>query len=222
MLIMIYFLKLTLLLFTLSFAANAQQDPPRIYEDKAEQILSNASEILKNHESLFIRFHYQVLDPDAQITEEMEGTLYTIGDKYYMETGGNHFISDGNNVWVFMEGINEVHISLAEDTEGAVTPTSLLENFAIDYRSRWIRNDWIEGTQVHIIDLVPVEPEVFFKYRIALGEHNYQIYFSEAHDRQGGIFRYVVLEYKPGKEIPMSKFAFHPEDYPGIEVVDLR
>ncbi|TVR42317.1 MAG: outer membrane lipoprotein carrier protein LolA [Bacteroidia bacterium] len=219
---MTYLLKLTLLLFAANVAANATQDPPRIYEDKAEQILSSASEILKGHESLFISFNYQVLDSDGYIDQEMEGKLYTTGDKYYMETGGNHFISNGEYVWVFMEGINEVHISLAEDTEGAITPTSLLENFARDYRSKWMRSELIEGTQVHIIDLVPVEPEVFFKYRIALGEDDFQIYYSEAHDRQGGIYRYVVTEYKPGKEIPVSRFEFRPEDHPGIEVVDLR
>lgn len=194
----------------------------RIFEEKAGEILEEASALIQSHESLYIGFDYTVHDPRNENGVQDKGVLYTRGDQYYMQLGSHYFISDGETAWVFMEEFNEVHISLAEDAGETVTPGSLLQNVADRFRSKWIREETIDGQNVHIIDMVPTEPQAFFKYRLAIKDAGKQLLYIEAHDRQGGIFRYDIIEYEPDPELPENRFVFEPDLHPGIEVIDLR
>ena len=152
----------------------------------------------------------------------MDAILFSKGEKYYMRIGLTHFISNGETVWTFLEEVNEVHISLAEMTEQAMTPAYFLKKFREEFQSRWIREENHYGRMVHIIDMVPVEPHAFYKYRLALDTESMDIAYTQAHDRQGNIIHYEISEFNTGGDIPDSLFEFDPADYPGIEVVDLR
>ncbi len=203
-------------------AVQNQDDPPRIYEEKAEEILEEAGQVLRSYESLYASFVYQMEDDGNAHDEETDAVLYTRGDQYHMRIGDNYFISDGEVVWTFMEEVNEVHISLAEDTEGAMTPTSVLENFRKDFRSTWIREEPHNNETVHIIDMIPEQPQAFYKYRVAINTESHRLEYTEAHDRHGGIYRYKIKSLEPNPEIPDEKFSFDPSAYPGIEIIDLR
>ncbi len=211
-----------ILLFSSAAITGQDTGTQRVYEEKAERILQEASEEIKSHESLYVRFDYIIANTEPGMKEHMDAFLYTKGDKYFMKIGYNQFISDGETVWAYMEEVNEVHISLAEDTEGAITPTSLLENFTEDFRSKWIGEERVGDKIVHIIDLVPNEPQAFFKYRVAIEDANRQIHYTKAYDRQGGTYRYEITAFNPDPGIPENQFVFNPAQYPGIEVVDLR
>lgn len=200
------------------------QDPGvRVYEERAEEILAMASEKILGYGSLEMHFEYQA---DDNISfgdeEEMDAVLYSKGDKYYMRIGKSHFISDGETAWTFLEEVNEVHISLAEFTDQAMTPAYFLQNFKEEFRSKWIREQEYNGRTVHIIDMVPVEPHAFYKYRLALDTGDNHIVYTQAHDRQGNIIHYEITDFITGGDIPDSLFVFNPDNYPGIEVVDLR
>ncbi len=215
------------ILFPVLLAGILPSGPPesgqdRIFEEKAAEILEEASALIQGHESLYIGFDYIVHDPQNENGVQAKGVLYTRGDKYYMQLGSHYFISDGETAWVFMEEFNEVHVSLAEDAGETVTPGSLLQNVADRFRSKWIREETIDGQNVHIIDMVPTEPQAFFKYRLAIEDAGKQLLYIEAHDRQGGIYRYDIMEYEPDPDLPEDRFVFDPGRHPGIEVIDLR
>ena len=200
----------------------SQDDPPRIYEEKAEEILEEAGRVLKSYGSLYISFVYRMEDDGSTYEEQTDAVLYTRGDQYHMRIGNNYFISDGEVVWTFMEEVNEVHISLAGDTEGAMTPTSVLDNFREEFRSTWLREEPHNGETVHIIDMIPEQPQAFYKYRVAINTENHRLEYTEAHDRHGGIYGYNIQSLEPDPDIPDGTFSFDPSAYPGIEVIDLR
>ncbi|MFP4064389.1 MAG: LolA family protein [Bacteroidales bacterium] len=199
-----------------------QDDAPRMYEEKAEEILEEAGKVLRSYESLYVSFIYEMEDDTGDSGEQMNATLYSRGDQYHMCIGDNYFISDGEVVWTFMEDVNEVHISLAEDTEGAMTPTSVLDNFREEFRSAWLREEPYNNQTVHIIDMTPEEPQAFFKYRVAINKETHQLEYTQAYDRHGGIYRYAIETLEPNPEIPEGTFSFDPSAYPEIEVIDLR
>ncbi len=149
-------------------------------------------------------------------------TLYASKDKYHMAMDGTTAISDGTTVWVHLEDVNEVHISYAEDADDSMTPTALVERFDEAFRSKWIRKEDHNNREIHIIDLVPREPQVFFKYRVALDSGSLQIVYTEAHDRQGGVLRYDVVAFEANPSLDEGMFFFDPGQHPGIEVIDLR
>lgn len=199
-----------------------QDNTPRMYEEKAEEILEEAGGVLRGYESLYVSFIYQTEDSESGFEEQMDAILYSRGDQYHMRIGDNYFISDGEVVWTFMEDVNEVHISLAEDTEGAMTPTSVLDNFKEGFRSAWLREEPYNNHTVHIIDMTPQEPQAFYKYRVAVNTETHRLEYTQAYDRHGGIYRYNIEEFKPNPEIPDGIFSFDPSAYPDIEVIDLR
>ncbi len=195
---------------------------PRHYEEKAEDILTEASKALKAHDAVRMSFSYTMQNEEREQYDHAEGFILTSGDKFHLRQGMYHMISDGKTAWTFLEEVNEVHISYAEDTEEALSPVSVLDNFHEDFRARWIRLEPHDDEDIHIIDLVPHQPQTFYKFRVAIGEQSNSIVFLEAHDRQGGIYRYDIEVIETDPETSDQKFTFQPEDHPGIEVVDLR
>ncbi len=210
-----------LLIITISPIALAD-DPPRIYEEKAAEMLRDVSEIIKSHDAIHLEFRFSQTDSPMSANGEMDGFLYASGEKYYFRYGDMHFISDGHTAWSYLEDVNEVHISLREDTEGAITPLSIIENFEEEFRPLWINQVVHEGTAFQIIDLVSKEPHTFFKYRIAVNKENGNLMYVTAYDRQGGTYTYSITETTIDPEVPDDLFIFDPADHHDIEVVDLR
>ncbi len=205
-----------------SLFANHQSQPSRVYEEKGAQLMKSASEKLKSLSSLKIDFTYVMENSTMDIHEKMEGSLVSRGDKYRMHVGDNLFISDGETVWSYMEDIDEVHINLVENTEGALTPTSLLEEFDTQFRSTFIRQEHHGGRLVDIIDLIPHNAQVFFKYRIAIDPGTNMMSYAIAYDRHGGTYTYTINRVEINIPIPDSNFSFSAANYPGVEIIDLR
>jgi outer membrane lipoprotein carrier protein len=192
------------------------------YDQKGEALLKSASQKIQGYRSFEIDFSYVMENEDMGIKEAMDGKLLSMGDKYHMTVGGNLFVSDGTNVWTFLEEFNEVHISLAEDTEGGMTPTSLFKEFETQFRSRYIRQERQQGRMVDLIDLVPHRPQAFYKYRVALDASDQSLVYTIAYDRHGGTYTYSIRQFRPETRVPENTFTFDPARYPGIEVIDLR
>lgn len=211
---------------TYSLAITAQQPAPqqqtRVYEERGAQLLKTASEKLKALKSVKITFTYEMANERQDIEEIMEGVLFSQGNKYNMKVGDNQFISDGTNVWSYMEEIGEVQVNLVENTDGALTPTSILEEFDQQYKSTFIRQESHLGRQVDIVDLVPNQPQTFFKYRLALDARTNMMVYAIAYDRHGGTYTYSIKSLESNISIPPATFSFIPGNFPGIEVIDLR
>ena len=205
-----------------SLFGNQQSQASRAYEEKGAQLMKSASEKLKSLSSLKIDFTYVMENSTIDIHEKMEGSLFSKGDKYRMHVGDNLFISDGETVWSYMEDIDEVHINDVENTEGALTPTSLLEEFDTQFRSTFIRQEQHAGRLVDIIDLVPHNAQVFFKYRIAIDSGTNMMAYAVAYDRHGGTYTYTINSYENNLPIPDSNFSFSAANYPDVEIIDLR
>lgn len=217
-----------LLLFIVSFAVFSNSsyqdtDTPGRYEQRALDILENSRVLFNSFDTFHAEFEYASSAGGFSQRLNDGGSLYTKGSKYYMKLDGNIFVSDGSTVWSFVEEINEVHISTVYDSEGIITPTSLLDNYQDAFQPLWIRQELHRGKDVHVIDLVPEDPHTpFSKYRIAIEADNGMIAYVVAYDRQGGTYTYTITETTINPDLPEAVFAFNPDEYPGIEVIDLR
>lgn len=201
----------------------SQQTPATPYEIKATELLRKASNKIKEFQTMEARFTYLMENEYMDISESMNGRLWAQGDKYHMVIGNNVFISDGETVWNYIDELLEIHISYVENTEGGLTPTSLIENFEDEYRGKFIRQENHEGQMVDIIDLVPVTPQSFFKYRLALNARDQMLVYNIAYDRHGGTYTFSIDELKVNHPIQAQKFVFNAEDFPAdVDVIDLR
>lgn len=212
-----------LLVFGLSvFSLSAQTDQEKIFEEKGEKLMKEAALKLKSFEAIKIDLTYKMENEAQNIVETMEGTLISQGEKYHMEIGDNLFISDGTTAWSYMEEIDEVHVNFVENTDGGLNPTSILEGFEKDFRSKFIRQETHKGKLVDIIDLVPSGPQAFFKYRVALDASTRMMVYVAAYDRQGGTYTYNLENIQSNPKIDDTLFTFNSKNYPGVEIIDLR
>ncbi|TVQ88709.1 MAG: outer membrane lipoprotein carrier protein LolA [Bacteroidetes bacterium] len=197
------------------------------HEPRAEQIatelLKKASERLKSFISMEVDFSYRMENTTMGVEEEMTGKIYSKDDKYRMVLGDNIFISDGETVWNYIDDFYEIHINYVENMEGGLTPTALLENFETEYRGKFIRQENFQGKTVDIIDLIPVTPQSFFKYRVALNASDQMIVFTTAYDRHGGTYTYTLDNVRTNHSLNDNLFVFNKGDFPDdIDVIDLR
>ena len=221
---MLYLLSILFLLMSASLHAyvpgNAEQQSP--YTEKAIDILNEARQKLNTHDALLINFTFSASEAFFDMDDEMDGYMYAKQDKFYIKSGTTHFLSDGTIAWTYLESVNEVHISMLEDSETVITPKSLLENFTETFNPLWIRKENDTGQELHVIDMVYIEPLSFQKYRIAIEESTGFLKYISAFDLQGNTYTYYITSTVVNPEIPEGLFTFDPEKHPGIEVVDLR
>ena len=202
--------------------ASGQTRPQSPAEIKGTELVKKASDKLKSFSSIRMEFSYEMEIQSLNMKEQMNGTLVSKGDKYHMTVGDNLFISDGTTSWAYMDDLDEVHISLVADSESAINPTRILEEFDTQFRATFIKQERHEGKTVDIIDLVPLSPQVFFKYRIALDAGNQMMEYAIAHDRDGGSFTYRINRFDTNVNVADNLFTFLPSQYPGVEIIDLR
>ncbi len=219
---MIYLVTIFFLICALQPGYAQEYNERSHYEEKAIDILNEARRKLNAYDALLITFNFSASEAVFDMDDEMDGFMYAKEDKFYIKSGPNHFLSDGTLAWTYLESVNEVHISRLEDSETVITPTSLLEDFAETFNPLWIRKESENGHDVHIIDMVYIEPFSFQKYRIAVEENTGFLKYISAYDLQGNTYTYHITSTEINPEIPEGLFTFDPGKHPGIEVVDLR
>ncbi len=210
-----------LMLCFISFLSANNNLQPLCYEQKAINILNHARNKIKAYDAVYFEFDFSGPDTDP-IPYTNQGFLYVKGDKYYIKSGEMIFISDGTLAWTFLSDYNEVHISYLSDAEGAFSPITLLDHFDSDFTPLWISENIINNNKANIIDLVPVEPQPFSKYRLAIDIETAGVLFTIAYDRQGNTYTYTVTEMLVNPDVDDDLFVFDPSVHPDIEIVDLR
>jgi outer membrane lipoprotein carrier protein len=192
-------------------------------EQQANELLRKASAKIKAYNTMEVDFSYIMENPQMSIKETMRGKVQAKGDKYRMTVGDNVFISDGRNVWNFIDDLDEIHINTVENSEGGLSPTALLNDFATQYKARFIKQETVNGKLADIIDLVPNAPQSFFKYRVALDARDQSMIYTTAYDRHGGTYTYTIETMKTNQPIPDSRFVFNRNEFPAsVEVIDMR
>ncbi|MFW5758069.1 MAG: LolA family protein [Bacteroidota bacterium] len=132
-------------------------------------------------------------------------------------------MSDGETVWNYIDDLYEIHVNYVDDMEGGITPTALLENFEEEYDGKFIRQEPFERKTVDLIDLVPREPQAFFKYRVALDASNQSLVYTIAYDRHGGEYTYTMTSFKTNHNLEDNLFEFDRNDFPeDADMVDMR
>lgn len=218
----ILFLTITITLLTCA-TVFGQTTRETEYELRGIELLQKASNKIKDFTTMEVVFSYTMENTQMGISESMEGWVIAMGDKYRMTVGDNVFISDGVNVWTFLSDLDEVHINTVENSEGGLSPTVLLDNFANEYRAKFIRQENQNGKVVDLIDLIPNTPQSFFKYRLVLDARDQSLVNIIAYDRHGGTYTYSITTLKPNVTADESSFRYNLSDFPdGVIEVDLR
>ena len=191
-------------------------------DKKSREILDRLTAKTEAYSSVSVEFAYKMKNEDADIDEQTFGKLTVMGNKYILNIAGQKVICDGTTIWTYIEDAEEVQINSLEDSEESISPSKLLSSYNDDYRSKFIQEDFMCGTQVHIIDLTPIEGKSYFKVRLVIDKIKDQLLEVTIYDKNGSTYSYIISKFLTNQPVNESDFTFNKKDYPGVEVVDMR
>ena len=191
-------------------------------DKKSKEILDKVTAKTESYSTFSAEFTYKMKNAEAGIDESIEGELFVKGNFYRLLISGQIVICDGETIWTYIEDAEEVQVNSVEDSEETITPGNILTSYNENYRSKFIRESFQYGTTVNVIDLIPMEGKTYYKIRVIIDKTKEQILEITIFDKNDSTYSYIINKFTPNIPIDDSEFTFNPEDYPDVDIVDMR
>lgn len=205
------------LLMTCLSGLHAQTDA------KAQEILKTVSAKYKSYKSLQASFKLDRLDQKSKKIESFTGTILLSGAKFNFAMSDQTVMSDGKNTWTYLKESNEVQISEAKTSEGAITPTTIFTMYEKGFKSKYLGEKTIAGKTVHLIELTPEDVKKnYFKIILSINKADKYVSDAKIFEKSGGVLTYSIVKFTPNVSVTDDNFTFNKSKYPGVEIVDLR
>jgi len=207
-------LTLTLILaFTLPLSA--QKDP------EAARVLEKFSRKASSAPSVKIDFTADAHDTRQGDITTVSGSAVISGDSYRVTTDDNVILSDGKAVWNYLPDVNEVTITEPDPDEGSfmARPSLLFSMHEKGYKVRLLE----QNAKEWVIDLYPEDINVsLVRIRLKIGKTLYDLRTAEYRTKDGMTLTLAADKYDLTFRPAPGYFAFNPDDYQGVEVIDMR
>lgn len=149
-------------------------------------------------------------------------SLLVQGSKYRLVMGSDEFYCNGTDLWVYTMANKEVAIYACDETLPDLNPVSLVKNHGKSYRAKYIRQQSMDGSTRHIIDLTPRHRSEVAKIRLYLNDNDHKFHKIEVYLPQNRRFIYDNFSYKENVPAKSSDFVFDREKFPDVQVNDMR
>ena len=116
--------------------------------------------------------------------------------------------------------MNEVQIVNTDIENNLMSPNKLLTIYEKDYKYKYVGLETEGSKNLQIIDLFPKESTEFIKITIVIDSSVNILDKIILKDKSGGEYIYIIKSFKSNTKT--KPFNFNIEDFPGIEVIDLR
>jgi outer membrane lipoprotein-sorting protein len=192
-------------------------------QKKAEKILDEVRDKTESYRSIKIEFRYEMINTGADIHETQDGSLSIKGDKYRLEISGQTVINDGETIWTYIEEANEVQLNtVEEESSDLMNPRKLLSSYTENYKAKYVDERIWMGHNVHVIELKPIEDKTYNYVEIKVDKEKKRLLQITVFDNNDSKFVYTVKEFKPNVLFHNNDFTFNEEDYPDVDVIDMR
>lgn len=204
---------ITTLLLALSTTLFAQ-------DQVAKDVLDNLGNATKEYKNMTVDFDFIFENESQNIKEKQNGKLEVEGNQFRLTMSEQTVINDGKFQWIYLPEINEVQIMEHDPEDEMMTPNKLFNIYEEDYKYIYIGAKSEKGKRLHIIDLYPKESGAFIKINLVVDAAKNEIYSIVMQDKNGGTYSYLVNSFSSNNKL--KPFKFNAENYPGLEVIDLR
>ncbi len=211
-------LSALIILFAGISAVNSQQD------QRAREILDKLSSQTISVPSVFVDFTITISSPQDQVNEEFDGNITIKEDKYRLSIMGLEIWFDGSSIYTYMPDVNEVMISDPDENGGFLSnPSELFTIYPEQFRYRFIGETTHDGNRLYEIDLHPLDlDQDFHTVKLYIDRQSNFIHSAVVAAKDGNRYIVEVNNYNNTRQVPDSYFIFNEDDYPGVEVIDMR
>lgn len=211
-----------LLLFTFSFAYSTWA----INDPQAKNMLDEVKANMLSTESWEFEFELTVRFPEME-ADKMKGVFYQDGKKFKVDLGEQIVISDGQSIYTYIKDFNEVQISDYDNgiEEMFINPSQIIQIYENgEYLYQYSGKTTFQNREMHLIEFKPSNPAEaeYIKIKLLLDMKAKMPAHISISARNGANYQLELLKQIKGANHPPSVFQFRKEDFPGVEVEDLR
>jgi outer membrane lipoprotein-sorting protein len=194
--------------------------------NKAKLILDELSKTTKSYKTISTNFILTIEDKTKKQIDKQEGSLIVKGDKYKVEIPGQTIICDGKTIWTYLKESNEVQINNYDekDSEDKITPTNIFTIYEKGFKYEFDKEETIKGITIQKIKLYPNDPKKknYHTAILSIDKNKKQIISLKILVKDGSTNTYTVKKFTPNATINDHVFTFNKDNYPNVEVIDLR
>ena len=203
------------------FACIAQQDP------KAKEVLDKLSTESEKHECIEVKFKYTITNLSNSLNNDWEGKLVLKNKLYRLSLMGVETFFDGFNLWNYIIDANEVNITIPDPNNKDFflsDPSQIFTIYNTSFKYKYIGKTVDNNTTYHEIDLFPknIEENSYSRYKLVVNDNKNQVHSIAAFAKNGNIYIVEIQDFITNNVYEDAYFSFHEEDYPRVEIIDLR
>jgi len=201
----------------ISGALFAQNVPPQ-----ATSIVEKTAQKYNALSSFSLDFEVNI-DETGKKTQNFKGVLFVKKEKYFLTFEDQIIANDGKVMWNYQKSANEVALFEAEDDDFSMFhPIKMLNDWEKEYTVKFFREEELQKKQVFVIDLIPNKKSLFYKIRLFIDKETSYIQQVTMYEVEGVPFTYMITKFTPQAVISEDKFTFNKNDFPEVEVIDMR
>jgi len=189
---------------------------------EAEKLVKDVINKISSYDNFSAELSYTMINIEMDINEKKTGTILVSGDKYRVEMEGQIIFSDGVTLWTYIVDSEEVMVSEAEDSEGGISPTSILTTYDENYKSSFDNDKKYKNSDIKKVDLKTSEDKGFQKLSLIINQSKLSLESFSVYDMNGSVFTYHIIDLKPNINIEEGTFNFDADKHPDVEVIDMR
>ncbi len=221
-------LAVMLMLQTQSQGLEVIKDP----EAKAliDELLTKAN----SWDAIYAEFSFTFEDEQEQVKDSYDGLAWIKGEQYKLALMGQTIFCDGSSIYTMLEDVGEVNITTRDTLDDSFlnNPRKLFTGYEEHYKYKYLKEYTSNGSQLVEIELYPKNldqgllPENgqgidVSKIHFLVDKTHLELLSVHYFGKQGTNFK-VKFNLLEQRKLDDSFFQFRIEDYPQVEVYDLR
>jgi outer membrane lipoprotein-sorting protein len=213
------------LLFSVSFlSAQTSGNSLGTNDPDAKKLLESVTAKFKSYKTVKAAFQLQVENSAGKVQGTKKGVAYMKGNKYKLELNEQVIFCDGNKVWTYDKGSNEVQISKVDPAGNSFTPQKIFTNFYDKDFLYKLNDEKKQGAKIiQEIELTPADKsKAFFKILAYVDKKSKNIVSTKVFEKNGNRYTYSITSLVPNSKLDDTVFTFDAAKYPGVEVIDLQ
>ena len=187
-------------------------------DDKSNEILKQLSANTKSYTFMDVDFDFNFINTAQEINENQKGNIKISNNKFRLDLNEQIVISDDSTQWIYLKESNELQIMEFDSEDEMLSPNKLFTIYENGYKNQYI--ELKENN--HIIDLFPVESNEFKNIQLHINKDKIQLNKIILFDKNGGSYSYMITKFITNTNFDENIFKFNTEEYPDLEIIDLR
>jgi len=189
-------------------------------------ILDRVSAQYNSYKTIQTDFTFRYFRNDQDQTGQSEQGMLLLDQtdgKYRISTATQELISDGKSQWAVLKEADEVQITEVGAQEGSITPFNIFSFFKEGFTQKEL-GDVKEGSlQLAVIELTPTDTRRnYSKIQVRVIKSSNQLHDVTIYDKNKSRYSYSIKNLKANPALAPEKFVFDKNEFPGMEIVDLR